>query len=137
MFSFSGAANIVTGMVLCRIVYFCRTTPITRSTCIRWHAISLILSVSRGRSCYFPFVNALIFNSASYRPTEFSMSNPWSAQTTSPGSILSKNALFSVKYLSLVLPPQPFDKNISSLEVLCPLNILLRYEICSLSMFGP
>ena len=47
-----------------RMVYFCHTSPITRSTCIFAFVYFLVVSMSIGDNCDFPFANAEILTSA-------------------------------------------------------------------------
>ena len=76
------------GIVQCRMEYFCRTIPITHSTWILALAIVLVSSTSIRESWSFPFVNADMCKLACIIPTYSPMSNPRSANMTSPGNNL-------------------------------------------------
>lgn len=97
------------GWHMLRREYFFLTFPITLSTCIRTFAIRRVCSTSIPLSCFFPLVNAGKVTVAQYRPTLSLISNPRSASTVSPGRSLFNSPQFSVKCLSLTLPPHPFD----------------------------
>ena len=67
------------GKVLCKIVYFCLTNPMTLSTCIRTLAIDLVSSTSSGESWLLPLVKAGICNFVRIAPTDSAITNPRSA----------------------------------------------------------
>ena len=52
------------GRVELKILYFCLSIPITRSTCIHTRASCRVVSTSHGLSCGLPFVKDGIFTSA-------------------------------------------------------------------------
>ena len=84
-----------------------------------------------------------IFNMACILATSSSMSKPLSASTTSPGSSLLRNPEFTVKSLSLTLPPQvceikvvtPSDKNLLNvyIDTMQQLSLLNSHNFASIS----
>ena len=113
------------GIVLCRLLYFCHTRPITLSTwiltldiffilslqtlqcinteCLQQHVLCLVCSTS---SAPFPLVNARICRRACLTPTGSAMLKPRSANT---GSNLDNYPQCSVRYLSITRPPHVFE----------------------------
>lgn len=78
---------------------------------------------SLAASCY----DAGIFSSAHISMTLSLMSNPWSANTRSPGNSLLRRPLFSVTCLSLTQPPHPLE-----MKVIAPCGVMpMRYfRVC-------
>lgn len=113
------------GSVSCKIVHVLRTRPITLSTCIRTDAIFLVDSTSNGESWLLPCVNAGISTSAHTSPTLSDISKPLSAKTTSPGKSLDRRPHFSVMFLSLALPPQPFNKKDTAPSGIIPIKYFI------------
>ena len=95
------------GWVALRMLNFFLMLPIIRSTWILTLAILRVCSTSIPLSCFLPLVNAGIFIVEQNNPTDSWMSKPLSASMTSPGVRRSRRPLFSVRYLSLTLPPSP------------------------------
>ena len=69
------------GKVSQRMVYFLRSKPITRSTCILTRESCLALSTSTFDSCLFPLVKGGITSSAQCSPTLSAQVKPRSAIT--------------------------------------------------------
>ena len=108
------------GMVLCKILNFCLTEPITRSTCIWTFAIFLVSSTSKADSWPLFLVNAGICSMACIAPTESAMSKPRSARTASPGSSFFKIPQCSVRCTLLTRPclevGWPFNENFEAVQ---------------------
>ena len=111
------AVMLSIGSVLCKIVNFLLTSPITCSTWILTFASFLVYSTSRADNCFLPLVKAGIYSLAPWNPTLSAMLNPLSASTMSPGNKFFRMPLFSVRYLSLITlslcppPPQALEIN--------------------------
>ena len=86
------------GKVLCSIENPCLTQPIKRLTWIHTLAMVLVSLNSTANHWLLPFVKAGNWSEACIIPTDSPMSNPWSANVTSPGSSCCKIPDFSVKY---------------------------------------
>ena len=94
-----------TGTVEFRSVYFCLMFRMTLSTCMRTLAIRHVCSTSMAHNCFLPLVNAGTVIVAQYCPTDSLISKPRSAKMVSPGIKLLSSPQFSVRCLSLTLPP--------------------------------
>ena len=111
------------GWVAPKMLYLFRMFPITRSTCILTLAILRVCSTSIPLSCFLPLVNAGILIVEQNNPTDSWMSKPLSAKMTSPGVRWSSRPLFSVRCLSLTLPPHP-----SEIKLTVPWGVIpIRY----------
>lgn len=87
------------------MLYFCLKLPITRSTCIRKLAISLVLYMSNGDSCVLPLLKVGTINSVARQAYTFIILKPWSSTTLSPGNNLYKSPHCRVIEMSGTLPP--------------------------------
>lgn len=119
------------GTVLCKTVCFWRRTPITLSICILREARHLVFSKSTGSSCFFPWVNAGIFNSAWHLRMDSLTRKPLFAKTTSPGSKWDKKSYF-VLWWTYHLCDLPIQWK-WNLEGKLQLNISLCGVICMMS----
>lgn len=119
----------------CEMVYLFCSRPISLSTWMRTAASPRDDSTTAGWSCCFPLVNAGILSQALTRTKDSATLNPLSARTTSPGDNNSRNPLFSVTWLSLVLPPRPFenkaDDPLWNYGDDCVMMLILRICLCS------
>ena len=91
----------------------------TLSSWILTLAILLDISTSPPLSCVFLRVNSGLRNGTSFISITSSMLKPLSSSTMSPGSKLFVKFEFTVRCLSLVLPPQP-----SEIEEIDPCGVI-------------
>ena len=104
--TFSSVLHIIMFMdnVDCNIVYFCRTVPITHSTCILMRDNCRVVSTSSLLNCFFPLVKGGIFTSAQNNPAWSCIVKPRSTRITSPGRRFCRRPQYFVKRLKLYHP---------------------------------
>ena len=95
--------------MLYKILYFCHTLPITRSTWIHIFAIFLLWWTSSAKSWFLPLINAGMWRCACITQTESEISNPRCASTMSPGKRCDNILQCSVRCLSFTHPPHDSD----------------------------